>query len=108
MDNIEYLYSSAENSNSADLTPVDPSLPSDLDHSEVGTIFYGINNKHLDDFYDYPESEWLTTIVLDIQNYYDLGGLVGFWYYGTNETVCYMEMESALNDKVYFKISNPY
>jgi hypothetical protein len=50
----------------------------------------------------------LTTIVFDIQNYYDYAGLVGFWYYGPNDIVCYMEIESESAGSANFKISDPY
>lgn len=64
--NIEELYSLAEPQEfEIDLSE------SNLDHDEVGTFWYGINEQYKDQILDTDQSEWLVVLSLDINKYYD-------------------------------------
>jgi hypothetical protein len=51
----------------------------DLDHAEVGTMWYGINDRMANKILSTSESEWLITLALDIDQFYDYNGFVGLW-----------------------------
>lgn len=61
--------------------PVDVDPFEVLDHQDVGTIWYGVNDKYKDQISEVDESEWLVTLTNDILTYYLFGGVPGLWLF---------------------------
>lgn len=70
-------------------------------------MWYGINDRMANKILTTPESEWLITLALDIDQFYDYNGFVGLWMH-TQGAVCFLEMETADENAIYFKVSDNY
>ena len=84
---------------------IDPSL----DHTEVGSLWYGINNKYADKIFSTDETEWLITLSLDIAQFYEYGGYTGVWMH-TGDSQCLLEVDD-MNEAlatVWFIVTDPY
>ena len=76
-----------------------------MDHADVGTIWFGVNDQYKDQISDLDESEWMVTLTHDIGNYYFSGGIPGLWLF-TQEQDCYLEFDRISGDVSYFTIDS--
>ena len=76
-----------------------------MDHADVGTIWFGVNDQYKDQISDVDESEWMVTLTHDIGNYYFSGGIPGLWLF-TQEQDCYLEFDRISGDVSYFTIDS--
>ena len=90
----------------------DTVITPDLNHSDTGSLWYGIYNDYVSsgqNILTSDESEWLITLSLDITLFYEQEGFVGIWMY-TGGSECFLELDT-INDSIataWFIVRDPY